>query len=138
MEKRGLLLMLFENWSDTIINEVNNPTLSPLHRRIVDLAQQVILDNLHDPPEIETLCKDSNLSVPYFSRLFKARTGMSIRQYCMHHRLLWARRLLLTGQQNVGEVALTVGFDDPHYFSRCFSRQFGIPPSVVRSERQLV
>lgn len=137
LEKRGLLLVLFENWYKTILNEVTRPTLSPSHRRIVDHAQLAILDNLHDPPEIATLCKVNRISEQYFSRLFRAGTGMSVRQYILIHRLMWARRLLIAGQSHVNEVASTVGFDDPHYFSRCFAKQFGIAPSVVRSDRQL-
>ena len=137
LEKRGLLLMLFENWHDTILNEVTQSTLSPMYSRIVDQAQQAILENLKDPPEIETLCRDCHISIRYFSRIFKACTGMGIRQYTLHHRLLWARRLLVTGKLNVSEVAATVGFDDPHYFSRCFVKRFGIAPSVVRSDSQL-
>lgn len=138
LEKRGLLLLLFESWYKTILTEATGPILSPLHRRIVEQAQVAILDNLRQPPDIAALCKANQISERYFLRLFRAGTAMSVRQFILTQRLIWARRLLIAGQFPVNKVAATVGFDDPHYFSRCFMKQFGIKPSVVRSDRQLI
>jgi AraC-like DNA-binding protein len=137
LEKRGLLLVLFELWRESLEHEAVRPSLAPLHRQVIDQAQYTILHDLRNPPSIETLCKASRLSERYFARLFKARTGMSVRHFVLHHRLLWARRLLIEGRLNVSEVAYAVGFNDPHYFSRCFTNQFSIAPSLVRLERQL-
>jgi len=30
---------------------------------------------------------------------------------------------------NVSEIAFSLGFNDPKYFSRCFKKQFGKPPT---------
>jgi AraC-like DNA-binding protein len=137
LEKRGLLLTLFELWHDAISHEQTHDHLPAPHREAVDRAQHMILQNLSNPPTTATLCREIRLSERYFARLFKRRTGMSVKQFVLHHRMLWARRLLVEGKLNVSEVAYVVGFADPHYFSRYFARQFGIPPSLVRSERQL-
>ncbi|HSW53579.1 MAG TPA: helix-turn-helix domain-containing protein [Ignavibacteriaceae bacterium] len=32
---------------------------------------------------------------------------------------------------NVSEVAYSVGFSSPSYFSRCFKEEFGYPPSDI-------
>jgi AraC family transcriptional activator of pobA len=47
--------------------------------------------------------------------------------------LLEARRLLLYSNMSVAQVAYSVGFTDPAYFSRFFSRRVGIPPRRYRS-----
>ena len=30
---------------------------------------------------------------------------------------------------NISEIAYEVGFNDPKYFTRCFSKEFGVSPS---------
>ena len=39
---------------------------------------------------------------------------------------------------NISEVAYAVGFDDPKYFSRVFSEEFGMPPSEVSGAKNKV
>jgi AraC family transcriptional activator of pobA len=49
--------------------------------------------------------------------------------------LLEARRLLLYTRLSVNQIAYSLGFDDPAYFSRFFARHVGRPPSVYRGSR---
>ena len=49
--------------------------------------------------------------------------------------LLEARRLLLYSNLSVTEIAYSVGFDDPAYFSRFFTRHVGQPPRAYRAGR---
>ena len=50
-------------------------------------------------------------------------------------RLQKAKELLGQQEMNISEVAYAVGFDDPAYFSRCFSEEFGHSPSQYREIR---
>jgi AraC family transcriptional activator of pobA len=50
--------------------------------------------------------------------------------------LLEARRLLLYSNLSVSEIAYAVGFDDPAYFSRFFTRHTGQPPRDYRRARE--
>lgn len=34
----------------------------------------------------------------------------------------------------VSDIAYEVGFNDPKYFTRCFTQQFGLAPSIMISE----
>jgi hypothetical protein len=43
-----------------------------------------------------------------------------------------AMQLLQHSEQNVAEIAYRVGFNDPNYFSRAFSKEFGAAPSDFR------
>ena len=43
-------------------------------------------------------------------------------------RLKRAAQLLKEGQYTVSEVGYIVGFSNPSYFSKCFTKQFGIRP----------
>lgn len=49
--------------------------------------------------------------------------------------LLEARWLLLYSNLGVAEIAYSVGFEDPAYFSRFFTRHVGQPPGRYRAEK---
>jgi transcriptional regulator GlxA family with amidase domain len=61
-----------------------------------------------------------------------ALTGMSISHYVRSLRLRKAQELLTTSGLNVSQVAYAVGFDNPKYFSRLFSEEFGVSPANYR------
>ena len=50
--------------------------------------------------------------------------------------LLEARRMLLYSQLSVTDIAYAVGFEDPAYFSRFFTRHVGQPPRSWRAARE--
>ena len=65
-----------------------------------------------------------------FSRAFKERYGVRFREYVIYFRLREARRLLANAEVSVTEVAYSVGFNDPSYFTRVFRKNFGKNPSA--------
>lgn len=135
LEARGLLFLLFQAWFDAIREENRQAPLTPRHSQIVREAQQQLLRDLARPPEPEALAESFQMSAGHFARLFKSGTGYTPRDFIEHHRLVNARRLLLEGQLNVNEAARAVGFEDPLYFSRRFTKHFGITPSDLRHRR---
>jgi len=61
--------------------------------------------------------------------------GMSSKQLIFERQLQEAKRLLLHSGQSVNQICFALGFRDPAYFSRFFSRHVGIPPSDYRDSR---
>ncbi|MCP3932849.1 MAG: response regulator [Bacteroidetes bacterium] len=84
-----------------------------------------------DNPEydIVTLAKDMHLSRSQLYRKTKALTGQSIASYVRLIRLHHGRQILKTSEKSVSQVAFSVGFSDPGYFSKCYSEVFGYAPS---------
>ncbi len=69
-------------------------------------------------------------------RLACARVGSGTPATMLDQRaLLEARRLLLYSNLSVAEIAYSVGFEDPAYFSRFFARHIGQPPRTYRDAR---
>lgn len=68
-----------------------------------------------------------------FYKKVRGTTGYTPNEYIRVIRLRKAAELLKEGEKNVSEVAYAVGFDNPYYFSKCFKKQFGMPPSQYRS-----
>lgn len=80
---------------------------------------------------VNELCRAVGLSRPQLFRKLKALTDKSIVAYLRSSRLYKAREFLQSGERNISEVAFEVGFNDPLYFSRAFSQEFGFPPTAL-------
>ena len=69
----------------------------------------------------------------YVNRVFKASMGQSLHQYVIHYRLRIAKNLLTGTDYSIDEIARSVGFDSPSYFSKYFKEYFGEPPLSFRT-----
>ncbi|GAA4923824.1 hypothetical protein GCM10023237_51390 [Streptomyces coeruleoprunus] len=61
--------------------------------------------------------------------------GCSPKDYLLSVRLGRAKELLATTDLPVSAVARRVGYDDPAYFSRLFTRRVGTPPVRFRAQQ---
>ena len=84
---------------------------------------------------IEDLASLSDLSQSYFRKLFKQIAGLTPLQYQNQLKINKAKDLLLSGEYNVSETAVNVGFDNIYYFSRMFKSIVGISPSVYMKKK---
>lgn len=64
----------------------------------------------------------------YLSKQFHIKKGMNLREYINNIRIEEAKRLLLTTNLSISEVAGMVGYDNISYFSTVFRKRTGISP----------
>lgn len=80
--------------------------------------------------KIETLNQLCGISGTYFNKIFSSNYSMSPQKYIAGKRLLHAKNLIDSGDfDTISEVALSVGYNDPLYFSRAFKKKYGVSPS---------
>lgn len=72
------------------------------------------------------------LSPSHFSALFRRATGYGVLEYQTRLRMARARELLDISDRPVADVARTVGYADPLYFTRQFRHVHGVTPSAYR------
>lgn len=82
-----------------------------------------------EPLRVETLARESGMSLSTFHHHFKTLTAMSPLQYQKQLRLTEARRLMLSEGMDASTSAFRVGYESPSQFSREYRRMFGAPPS---------
>jgi transcriptional regulator GlxA family with amidase domain len=82
--------------------------------------------------QVSGLAKRVNLSTGRFSRLFKAETSLSPKEYARRWRLRRAKELLENTFLRVNEVAVQVGFRHASSFARDFKMYYGHAPSTSR------
>lgn len=88
------------------------------------------LQNVH--LSVQQVADYVKLERTYLYRLFKQQTGTSIVEYINRRRISRAEVMLIDMKVSVKDVALSVGFSDPMYFSRVFKRLNGITPTKFR------
>lgn len=113
----------------SIIKEQDRSVHGTAHYNAIEQTTNLILANYKDHFSIEDLAKLAGLSSSHFRLLFKKITGMTAVQYQNHIRIYKAKDLLMSGECNVTEAALSVGFQDIYYFSRLFKKLTSEAPS---------
>ena len=81
----------------------------------------------YDTVTLENTAAVAGVSVFQLSRLFHRKLGRRFVDYVKAYRMEKAKVLLLEGQA-VGQVAVTVGYDNISYFSTAFKKHVGCPP----------
>ena len=89
---------------------------------------------------IAELAEALGVSRTLLSKRLNAETGQSTGQFIRNYRLSVAKKMILEnqGNRNITEIAYRVGFNDPKYFTRCFTRRYGNNPSSYTGEDALV
>lgn len=72
----------------------------------------------------------------HLNRVLKAKTGLSTQELIARRLIEETQRELLFTPGSIKEVAFRLGFSDPAYFSRFFTRQTGVTPAAWRSQEQ--
>lgn len=91
--------------------------------------KEFMLQNLARPITITDIAKAANCSVSTAERIFRSHEQISPKSWLARARLRHASFLLQSTNLQVAEVAFQVGFSDPLYFSKVFSKSFGVAPS---------
>ena len=104
--------------------------------REAELAKSVevyLQENYRRPYSLERLASTFGCKPAYLLRLYRRITGRTPTQDIIRLRIEKAKRLLVGHPHiEVKQVAASVGYDDPLYFSRLFKKETGITPSSFR------
>lgn len=94
-------------------------------------------ENLDDSQfGVEQLCEMAAMSRTQLHRKLTALTGMSATKFINSYKLSRACEMLLEDRLNISEIAYTLGYSDPNYFTRLFQKTYGKSPSEFKSFHQ--
>ena len=120
--------------------EVDNIDVSnDLDKVFIEQINTYISDNISDSDlSVYDLYEISGMSRTPFYHKLKALVGLSPSEYIRMMRLKQARILLRQRNQNISEVAYSVGFSNPKYFSTSFRKYYGQSPTEFVEEMKEV
>ncbi|MRG61186.1 helix-turn-helix domain-containing protein [Agromyces sp. CFH 90414] len=102
----------------------------------LERAMRYLEERVDGSIRVSELARLVGVSASHLGALFRDGTGGGVLAYHTGLKMARARRLLDTTGLQVSEIAREVGYDDPLYFSRQFSRVHGTSPSEYRALRK--
>ena len=104
--------------------------IDELDKKLLDEIKETIEENMVDSDfNVSVLQEKMGMGNKQLYRKLKALTGQTPVEYIRDMRMQKAAKLLKAGKFSVSEVMYTVGFSNSSYFSKCFSKAFGMTPT---------
>lgn len=103
-------------------------------KKVLKKALEYIEENYaQESLSLNTVSGVVNVSPGYFSAIFSQAMETTFIEYVTQKRMEKAKKLLRQTEKHSGEIALEVGYKDPHYFSFVFKKTQGCTPREYRS-----
>ena len=119
--------------SVTSVSEVEDTRMAPQDKAFMKELYRLMEEELSNPElDVSTLTEKMHISRSKFYYKVKGLTGENPGDFFRRYKLNKAAELLLDGKLNVSEVADRTGFSSLSYFSSCFKKHFGVPPSEYK------
>lgn len=107
-----------------------------LSYKIKEIKKEVT-QNLEKYVSIEEVSQKYNISERTFSDCFKEIYGNTYYSFIKEYRIKKAAELLITSDDSITEIALSVGYQNPGKFSKVFKEIMGITPLKFRKREKI-
>ncbi len=128
-----LLQSLIYSFLLSYVDDINTPDTSSSDEKFCEAVKEYIILNCNKTLYVSDIAKTFSVSESSLSKKFKKYTNISVAKYIVIKRLEVAKDLLLTTDKTVTEIAISLGFDDTHYFFNLFKKYYKITPNEYRS-----
>ncbi len=124
---------LFSEKMNTNVFEMNEESFD---KKFMDQLLRILKENYRNPDfSVEEFAAAAGVSKSTLNNKLNALSGKSTGQFIRDYRLKIAYNEIIqnktTRNKNISDIAYDVGFNDPKYFTRCFTRQFNVTPSKL-------
>ena len=87
-------------------------------------------------PSVEEMAGAVSYSTSHFGVLFTQKTNLTPIDYFNHLKVQRACHFLDFTDLKIKEIAYRLGFDDPYYFSKVFTRYMGMSPLAYKNSQK--
>lgn len=123
---------LQEKFSRRLLLESGLVEVTSSDEAFLNEAAAIVEANLGDENfSIEKLAEALNISRSQAFRKIKALTDQSPSRFTRSIRLKRAKQLIEGRAGTIAEIAYSMGFSSPTYFSKCFKEQYGLLPGEL-------
>ena len=119
--------------------EADRKQVAEKERPFMDAVMEVMEKN-YDNSEfgVQELADEMRMNRSVLSKMLNAEAGQPTAQFIRNYRLDIAKKMITenVANRNITEIAYRVGFNDPKYFTRCFTKQYGVSPTSFRDAQE--
>jgi signal transduction histidine kinase/DNA-binding response OmpR family regulator/ligand-binding sensor domain-containing protein len=109
---------------------ISSMEFASIDEKFLESAVAVIEEHLSEPEfDLDMFSGKLNMSKSSLYRKIKSLTQLSPVEFTKNIRLKHACQMLKYQQGNISDIAYSVGFADPKYFTSCFKAEFGMTPT---------
>ena len=94
----------------------------------IRLAKEIIISRMIEPPSLPDLASEVEISLKKLKEGFKQVYGASVFVFLLDYKMQVSKTMLSSGNYNVNEVALKVGYSTATHFINAFKKKFGTTP----------
>lgn len=109
-------------------NDTDEQLLANAYSKLTKGVIDYIDENISEKISLDKLAASMHVNKNYLSRLFKQESGISIYQFIMKRRIVFARDLLQDGIC-ASDACYHSGFSDYSNFYRAFYNEYGLSPN---------
>lgn len=110
----------------TKYNNQNKPM--QIYNDIIDYISYHACENIR----VSEIADYFGYNEKYLSTLFKAQSGISLKQFMLRAKMDVAKAELTDSNHSIAQIAYNVGFNDTHNFTNSFKKITGLSPSIYR------
>jgi len=108
------------------------------YQKSIDQVLTYIDANLNEKPDLDKLAEMAYISKFHFHRIMKAYLNEPLGTYINRIRLETAVKLLRYSKQPINEIVFQVGYVTPSAFTKGFKKMFGVSPTYIRKNKNLI
>ena len=125
-----------DSFSKQIEPQPSDITITSLDEKLIARAIEYVEKNIdRSELSVEELSQELGMSRVHLYKKLTALTGRAPLEFIRVIRLKRAAQLLRESQLNISEIAYSVGFNNPKYFSRYFKEEFNVLPSDYKNQK---
>lgn len=122
----------------SLLEVLQRLALQPEERPGLNLADKAMIYLQHSyyraSLSLDEVAQVFGTSPQNLNRVMRLAEMPSFHEFLLQFRMERAEKFLQTGRYTVKEVARMTGWNSPFYFSNCFHKYFGCPPSLFRAK----
>lgn len=93
------------------------------NRQLVANIKAYLEEHIHARLTLSQIARANGYSIAQMKKLFRMETGSGIIDWFIELKMGEAKRMIQEGDMNFNQIAASLGYDNPHYFSRLFRQR---------------